>query len=308
VIRAVLAQPELPRHWPQADARQRRDASTGLMYYRARYYDPTLGRFISADAIVPGAASGVGGGVTTLGYDRNTRLTPLTVNLGEFAEQIGAENREVLQFGAFFQWDSETRQEHNVPMGPANPQALNRYAYCLGNPLRYVDPTGYFQVELSAKEAAELMDILDQISEISLYQGIVGEIGAAALNFFGQKLLSDEFVALALGLSVPQTGLVLALSGISMMLTADDLNNIRIAMGDLGADETGAKISITPGVFGSQSTITTVEGRRTLKLRNLSLTGSAAPWIFGGMMIGYRAREWLFPNPKYSVYIPFVAR
>jgi hypothetical protein len=105
--------------------------------------DPTLGRFISADTIVPGAASGAGGGVTTLGYDRNTRLTPLTVNLGEFAEQIGAENREVLQFGAFFQWDGETRQEHNVPMGPANPQALNRYAYCLGNPLRYVDPTGH---------------------------------------------------------------------------------------------------------------------------------------------------------------------
>jgi len=32
--RAVLAQPELPRHWPQANA-------------------PTLGRFISADTIVP---------------------------------------------------------------------------------------------------------------------------------------------------------------------------------------------------------------------------------------------------------------
>jgi hypothetical protein len=28
-------------------------------------------------------------------------------------------------------------------MGPANPQALNRYAYCLNNPLRYVDPTGH---------------------------------------------------------------------------------------------------------------------------------------------------------------------
>jgi RHS repeat-associated protein len=122
---------------------QRRDASTGLMYYRACYYDSTLGRFISADAIVPGAASGAGGGVTTLGYDRNTRLTPLTVNLGEFAEQIGAENREVLRFGAFFQWDGETRQEHNVPMGPANPQALNRYSYVLNNPLRYVDPTGH---------------------------------------------------------------------------------------------------------------------------------------------------------------------
>jgi hypothetical protein len=30
---------------------------------------------------------------------------------------------------------------------PGNPQALNRYSYCLGNPLRYVDPTGYFTEE-----------------------------------------------------------------------------------------------------------------------------------------------------------------
>ena len=33
---------------------QKRD-STGLMYYNARYYDPTLGTFISPDSLVPGA-------------------------------------------------------------------------------------------------------------------------------------------------------------------------------------------------------------------------------------------------------------
>jgi RHS repeat-associated protein len=120
------------------------DAAIGLYFYNARYYDGALGRFIQADSIVPGAASGSGGSAATLGYDSSTRLTPLTVNLGEFAAQVNAENREVLQFGAFFQWDSKTRQEHNVPMGPANPQALNRYSYALNNPLRYVDPTGHF--------------------------------------------------------------------------------------------------------------------------------------------------------------------
>ena len=52
---------------------------TGLMYYNARYYHPALGRFVSADTIVPEAG---------------------------------------------------------------NPQSLNRYAYVLNNPLRYVDPNG----------------------------------------------------------------------------------------------------------------------------------------------------------------------
>ena len=53
---------------------------TGLYYYNARYYDPTLGRFISPDLIVPGVG---------------------------------------------------------------NPQAWDRYAYVLNNPLRYTDPSGF---------------------------------------------------------------------------------------------------------------------------------------------------------------------
>ena len=36
---------------------QRRDLSTGLMYYGARYYDPSLGVFISPDSIVPDPAN-----------------------------------------------------------------------------------------------------------------------------------------------------------------------------------------------------------------------------------------------------------
>ena len=53
---------------------------TGLYFYNARYYDATIGRFISPDSIVP---------------------------------------------------------------DPLNPQSLNRYSYCLNNPLRYVDPSGH---------------------------------------------------------------------------------------------------------------------------------------------------------------------
>ena len=54
--------------------------STGLYYYGARYYDPEIGRFISADMVVQ----------------------------------------------SLF-----------------NPQCLNRYSYCLNNPLKYTDPSGH---------------------------------------------------------------------------------------------------------------------------------------------------------------------
>ena len=59
---------------------QRWDAGLGLYDYQARYYDPALGKFISADSLIP---------------------------------------------------------------DPASPQSFNRYAYVLGNPLRYSDPTGH---------------------------------------------------------------------------------------------------------------------------------------------------------------------
>jgi RHS repeat-associated protein len=60
-----------------------RQESTGLYYYGARYYDPVIGRFISADTIVPNFA---------------------------------------------------------------NPQSLNRYSYCLNNPLKYTDSNGHFAI------------------------------------------------------------------------------------------------------------------------------------------------------------------
>lgn len=33
------------------------DSSTDLMFYNARYYDPTLARFITPDTIIPNPAS-----------------------------------------------------------------------------------------------------------------------------------------------------------------------------------------------------------------------------------------------------------
>jgi RHS repeat-associated protein len=57
-----------------------RETGVGFYDYQARLYDPAVGRFVSADSIVP---------------------------------------------------------------EPANPQTLNRYAYTLNNPLKYIDPSGH---------------------------------------------------------------------------------------------------------------------------------------------------------------------
>jgi RHS repeat-associated protein len=45
--------PGTPVNVPYKYTGKERDSSTGLMYYEARYYDPKLGRFISADTIIP---------------------------------------------------------------------------------------------------------------------------------------------------------------------------------------------------------------------------------------------------------------
>ncbi len=66
---------------------QELDSETGLYFYNARYYNPILGRFISADTIVP---------------------------------------------------------------EPGNSQSLNRYSYVYNNPLNFVDPTGHWQINISA--------------------------------------------------------------------------------------------------------------------------------------------------------------
>jgi len=86
------------------------DASTGLYYYGARYYDAEIGRFITADTLV---------------------------------------------------------------VRPFDPQGLNRYAYCLNNPIKYIDPSGHdpftafiiFVVIMSIEMATDggISDLIDDL-------------------------------------------------------------------------------------------------------------------------------------------------
>ncbi len=65
----------------------------------------------------------------------------------------------------------------------ANPQALNRYAYTLNNPLRYTDPTGHFFIPIAAMAVT---------GAIGMGAGFVGSVvGQVAGNLIaGASLLS----------------------------------------------------------------------------------------------------------------------
>jgi RHS repeat-associated protein len=91
---------------------QRHD-DTGLYYYGARYYDPTIGRFISADTVVqPTVQSGA------------KVIDALTISFSgiQAASTQGTDANQIKYI---------------------NSQALNRYSYVLNNPLKYTDPSGH---------------------------------------------------------------------------------------------------------------------------------------------------------------------
>jgi hypothetical protein len=169
---------------------------------------------------VPGAAAGAGGGLATIGYSEQTRLTPLTVGFQEtqFLNTLNTENQELLQFGPPALWDEQTRQEHNVPMGPTNPQALNRYAYCLGNPLRYVDPTGHQiikigTVELTLDELTEVIRDLGNLKKFNTSLGLPVTAVGVGLDVAG-----------VLGAPVLPAGIAVTVVGMDFVFAAVQLN------------------------------------------------------------------------------------
>jgi hypothetical protein len=68
-------------------------------------------------------------------------VVPLTVDLGEFVGEVNAENRARFQSLLSSKWNGEAG--HLDDLALSNPQALNRYAYTLNNPLQYTDPEGH---------------------------------------------------------------------------------------------------------------------------------------------------------------------
>jgi RHS repeat-associated protein len=234
---------------PDRYTAQRFDDKLGLYDYRARYYDPHIGRFISADVIVP----------------QSSRLTPLTVGFHEtmFLEQANGENRQLMEYGPASGWSGRLKQQLGVPAGPAVPQTLNRFAYVLNNPLGRVDPTGHSSMEitLNAYEAQQFVDFV---------LGLPGELGAAEiLEMIGYGLLTVAagLAALAtiLGLSVAGApgaalsaiyGAISGLYGINFVYTADTLRKIAGQVKDeLDASTQTIRITVKAEWWGDRITV-----------------------------------------------------
>ena len=141
---------------------QRWDERLGLYDYNARYYDAGLGRFISADSIVP---------LDT----KEMSIVPFTI---DFSETV---------LIARYRSELKGEIEDLSQSGVLEVQTLNRYAYVNNSPTDTVDPTGHMGVsmDMTPQETLQLASTLESLADI--YEG-ASQIGKDVITFLGDVL------------------------------------------------------------------------------------------------------------------------
>ena len=125
---------------------------TGLLFYNARYYDPQLARFTSADSIVPGTSHRA----LTVDYHETT-----------FNTSMRSENTQ----GFWFQMSDRQRQQATSPWGPSNAQELNRYSYVKNNPILYTDPSGHKVYNVNSDQVIYITNVQDAVDLLAWVLG-----------------------------------------------------------------------------------------------------------------------------------------
>jgi hypothetical protein len=110
-------------------------------------------------------------------------LKGLTVDFHEpgFVSTLNSENQQPF----WFEMSREQKQQAGSPWGPANPQALNRYAYVQNNPLKWTDPSGHCPV---CAAIGWVFTAAGFTVSAPVVVGVAAVLGVAALAVF----LSDE--------------------------------------------------------------------------------------------------------------------
>ena len=159
---------------------------TGLLFYNARYYDPQLARFTSADSIVLGTSHRS----LTVDYHEN-----------EFNGKQQTKNAQ----GFWFQMSKQQKQQSISSLGPENTQALNRYSYVRNNPLNYIDPSGHAWVEYKGDITIQMGLYLDWALSlvISSYENTIAELDRMINELDTELNYKDlKFILAALGVGL----------------------------------------------------------------------------------------------------------
>jgi len=118
------------------------DKETETYYLRARYYDPGIGRFTTEDSYWRDH-DGI--------YGEN--LPVLSVNGGGIAEASLLEILKAQKRGVGDEKDETIR----IPSSAAIIQSSNLYAYCMNNPIMYIDPSGMVTFGVGGDAAAAFL-------------------------------------------------------------------------------------------------------------------------------------------------------
>jgi len=153
---------------------QREESALGLYFYNARWYDPSLGRFVQADTVM---------------QSQECALAVSYTEQGIRGRCAGARSTAGTQ--------SDT-------------QALNRYTYTLNNPVRYTDPSGHI-IPLAAAAWMGAAGLIGGVSNALTYVASA-KLGGEQVNLEKVGIAFGTGFAVGAVTAIPGAGIPLSIA------------------------------------------------------------------------------------------------